>query len=302
MTTLLSTKEVASLLGIHEKKVYKLITDKGLPATKVTGKWRFPRHLVQQWIENNTINYPTQKSLAVSTPALFVVAGSNDVLLDRTLSLFMHQFPQYTAVFGNLGSMGGIKTLHQGLCHMATSHMAEEKAQDFNFGPAAAILEDMPAVVNFCQRDQGLIVARGNPHHITSVQDLALKNLRLVNRSPGTGTRHWLDRALAKAGLSPTDIIGYEHEVSRHLEVGLEVLSGRADCGPGIHSVAGLLGLDFIFMHRERFDLLISKERFFDSNIQDFLHALSTPEFLDLSADLMGYDLTLSGKIIHPPE
>lgn len=302
MTTLLSTKEVASLLGIHEKNVYKLITDKGLPATKITGKWLFPRHLVQQWIENNTINYPAQKRLAISPPALFVVAGSNDVLLDRALSLFMHQFPQYTAVFGNLGSMGGIKTLRQGLCHMATSHLAEEKVQDFNFGPAAAILEDMPAVVNFCQREQGLIVARRNPHHIHSVQDLAHKNLRLVNRSLGTGTRHWLDRALARAGLSPADLIGYGREVSRHLEVGLEVLSGRADCGPGIHSVAGLLGLDFIPMHWERFDLLISKERFFESNIQDFLHTLSTSEFIELSADLLGYDLTLSGKIIHPPE
>ncbi|MFO7877134.1 MAG: helix-turn-helix transcriptional regulator [Desulfovermiculus sp.] len=302
MTTLLSTKEVASLLGIHEKNVYKLITDKGLPATKVTGKWLFPRHLVQQWIENNTINYPVQKSLALSTPALFVVAGSNDILLDRTLSLFMRQFPTYTAVFGNLGSMGGIKTLRQGLCHMATSHMAEEKAQDFNFGPAAAILEDMPAVVNFCQRKQGLIVDRGNPHHISSIQDLARKNLRLVNRSLNTGTRHWLDRALAEQGLFPSEIKGYDREVSRHLEVGLDVLAGRADCGPGIHSVAGLLGLDFIPMHWERFDLLISKERFFESNIQDFLHTLSSPEFIDLSADLMGYDLTLSGKIIHPPE
>jgi excisionase family DNA binding protein len=301
MTTLLSTKEVASLLGIHEKKVYKLITDKGLPATKVTGKWLFPRHLVQQWIENNTINYPGQKGFVFRSPVLFVVAGSNDILLDRSLNLFMRQFPEYTAVFGNLGSMGGLKTLRQGLCHMATSHMAEEDSQDFNFEPAAAILEHMPAVVNFCKREQGLIVSSGNPHQIRSVADLSAKGLRLVNRSLGTGTRHWLDRAIAKAGLSPADITGYEHEVSRHLDVGLEVLSGHADCGPGIHTVAGLLGLDFIPFHWERFDLLISKERFFEANIQDFLHTLSSSDFTDLTADLTGYDLSLSGKIVHQP-
>lgn len=300
MTTLLSTKEVASLLGIHEKNVYKLITDKGLPATKVTGKWLFPKHLVQQWVDNNTINYPRQEGFVFGSPALFVVAGSNDILLDRSLSLFMRQFPEYTAVFGNLGSMGGLKTLRQGLCHMATSHMAEEDSRDFNFGPAAAVLEHMPAVVNFCKREQGLIVSRGNPHHIRSVADLASKGLRLVNRSMGIGTRHWLDQAIAKDGLSPADIIGYDCEVSRHLDVGLEVLSGRADCGPGIHTVAGLLGLDFIPFHWERFDLLITKERFFDANIQDFLHTLSSSEFTNLTADLAGYDLSLSGKIVHP--
>jgi len=300
MTKLLSTKEVASLLGIHEKNVYKLITEKGLPATKVTGKWLFPKHLVQQWVENNTINYPHQESLVFRAPTLFVVAGSNDILLDRSLSLFMRQYPDYTAVFGNLGSMGGLKTLRQGLCHVATSHMAEEESEDFNFGPAAAILEDMPAVVNFCKREQGLIISPGNPHHIRSIADVAAKGLRLVNRSLGTGTRHWLDQALSRNGLSPAGIIGYEREVPRHLDVGLEVLSGRADCGPGIHTVAGLLGLDFIPFHWERFDLLITKERFFDPNIQDFLHTLSSSEFTDLTFDLAGYDLSVSGKIIHP--
>lgn len=300
MTTLLSTKDVASLLGIHEKNVYKLITDKGLPATKITGKWLFPKHLVQQWVENNTINYPEQDELVFCSPALFVVAGSNDILLDRSLSLFMRQFPEYTAVFGNLGSMGGIKTLRQGLCHLASSHMAEKQGTDFNFGQAATELEHMPAVVNFCQREQGLIVPPGNPEGIRSIPDLARRGLRLVNRSLNTGTRHWLDRAIAQAGLSSADINGYDQEVARHLDVGLEILAGRADCGPGIHTVAHLLGLDFLSMHWERFDLLIAKKRFFDPNIQDFLHTLSTSEFTELITDLAGYDLSLSGKIIHP--
>jgi excisionase family DNA binding protein len=300
MTTLLSTKEVASLLGIHEKNVYRLITEKGLPATKVTGKWLFPKHFVQQWVENNTINIPDTGDLAFRSPSLFVVAGSNDILLDRTLNLFMKCFPEYTPVFGNLGSMGGLKALRQGLCHLATSHLAEEGSQDFNFSQAATVLEQLPAVVNFCRRRQGLIVQRGNPCNIRSAADLKSGTVRIVNRSLSTGTRLWFDRSLEQAGIDPRQIPGYGREVQRHLDVGLEVLAGRADCGPAIETVAGLLDLDFIPLHWERFDLLMAKNRFFDIGIQSFLKTLSSQEFHDLANSLAGYDLSLSGKVIQP--
>lgn len=300
MTALLSTKEVASLLGIHEKNVYRLITEKGLPATKVTGKWLFPRHLVQQWVENNTINVPETEGMIFGAPALFVVAGSNDILFDQALNLFMRIYPEYTAVFGNLGSMGGLKALRQGLCHMATSHLAEEDSQDFNFSQAAAVLDHLPAVVNFSRREQGLVVQRGNPRHIRSLADLASGDIRIVNRSLGTGTRLWFDRSLDEHHIDPHHIPGYGHEAQRHLDVGLEVLSGRADCGPCIRTVAGLLGLDFIPMHWERFDLLICKERFFDDNIQAFLKTLASQDFHHLAQNLSGYDLSLTGKVIQP--
>ncbi|MCF8106165.1 MAG: helix-turn-helix transcriptional regulator [Desulfohalobiaceae bacterium] len=301
MISLLSTREVAELLGIHEKKVYKLIHEQGLPGTKITGKWLFPRHLVEQWLENNTINYPGQQEYLSRTPALFVVAGSNDPLLDRTLNLFMAAYPEYTAVFGNLGSMGGLRLLRQGLCHLASSHLAREDLQDFNFSYAAEHLDRAPAVVNFCRREQGLLLARGNPKHISSIADLsAHKDLRIVNRSPGTGTRLWFDRALKENRIDPAALPGYEKELQRHLDVGLEILSGRADLGPGIRTVAGLLDLDFLPMHWERFDLLISRERFFDENIQAFLGLLHDERFRELARGLGGYDLGLSGQMLHP--
>jgi len=300
MTTLLSTKDVASLLGIHEKNVYRLISEKGLPATKVTGKWLFPKHFVQQWVENNTINLPDTGDLAFRSPSLFVVAGSNDILLDRALNLFMRSFPEYTAVFGNLGSMGGLKALRQGLCHLATSHLAAESSQDFNFPQAAKVLEQLPAVVNFCRRQQGLVVQQGNPQNIRSAADLASGSIRIVNRSLSTGTRLWFDRSLEQAGIAPGQIPGYDQEVQRHLDVGLEVLSGRADCGPAIETVAGLLDLDFVPLHWERFDLLMAKDRFFDASIQSFLKTLSSQEFHNLANSLAGYDLSLTGKVIQP--
>jgi len=119
--------------------------------------------------------------------------------------------------------------------------------------------------------------AKGNPKKIAGVADLGKSGLRIVNRPLGTGTRLLLDRELNKAGVKGEKIEGYAHEVQRHLDVGLEVLSGRADAGPGIRPVAALLNLGFIPLRWERFDLMASKERFFDEGVQRFLGLLHEP-------------------------
>ena len=84
----LTTKEVAGLLKVNEKKIYPLLIDKGLPATKVTGKWLFPQHLVEQWVETNTVNYPESNLEPLSYQGLLIITGSNDPLLDQTISYF----------------------------------------------------------------------------------------------------------------------------------------------------------------------------------------------------------------------
>jgi len=158
----------------------------------------------------------------------------------------------------------------------------------------------MPAIVNFCRREQGILVPKGNPKSITSVADLAKAGIKIVNRSLSTGTRLLLDRELKKAGISGEKIEGYSYEVSRHLDVGLEILSGRADAGPGIRAIAGLLDIDFIPLRWERFDLMISKERFFDEGIQRFLGLLHEKEFREIATLLEGYDVNLGGKMVFP--
>ena len=132
--------------------------------------------------------------------------------------------------------------------------------------------------------------------------DLAQTGIKIVNRSLNTGTRLLLDRELKKAGISGEKIKGYSHEVSRHLDVGLEVLSGRADAGPGIRAVASLLGIDFIPLRWERFDLMISKKRFFDEGIQRFLGLLHEKEFHEMTTRLEGYDVNLGGKMVFPTD
>ncbi len=302
MEKLLSTKEVAQFLNVNEKMVYSLVSEKGLPATKITGKWLFPKHLVEQWVEANTINFPDNGVPLPPYDGLLIITGSNDPLLDRAISLFNSHYPDQLAVFGNLGSMGGLSALRNNLCHIASSHLLQEDESEYNFDFAFRELDQMPAIVNFCRREQGILVQKGNPKGISSVADLVQTGLKIVNRSLNTGTRLLLDRELKKAGINGEKIEGYSHEVSRHLDVGLEILSGRADAGPGIRAVAGLLGIDFIPLRWERFDLMISKKRFFDEGIQRFLGLLHEKEFHEMTTRLEGYDVNLGGKMVFPTD
>ena len=302
MKNLLSTKEVAQLLDVNEKMVYTLVSEKGLPATKVTGKWLFPRHLVEQWIEAHTINYPENGIKLPPYHGLLIIAGSNDMLLDKATNLFNTSNTGHLAVFGNLGSMGGLKALRQNLCHMASSHLLQENEDEYNFDFAVKELDRMPAVVNFCRREQGLLVGKKNPKKIKQVSDLTRPEVRIANRPLGTGTRLLLDHEFKRAGIKGEKIAGYTREFSRHLDVGLEILAGRADAAPAIRAVAGILDLEFLPLRWERYDLMVAKDRFFDEGIQRFLSLLHEKQFHELAGSLLGYDLSLSGKMIFPQD
>ena len=196
MKPLMTTKEVAEFLNIHEKMVYTLVSEKAMPATKIAGKWLFPQHLIEQWVENNTINFPDNSRPLTSNQRLIVLAGSNDLLLDQTITLFNRSFSGHLAVFGNLGSLGGVQALRNNLCHIAASHLIQDDEADYNFQCAAQEFDQMPVVVNFCRRLQGLLVRKNNPREIMSIADLGRPGLRLVNRALGTGTRLLLDHEL----------------------------------------------------------------------------------------------------------
>jgi len=300
--TLLTTRELAKFLNINEKMVYTLIAEKGLPATKATGKWLFPRNLVEQWLEAQTINFPKQQDPLPPYDGLLIIAGSNDILLDRTISLINQRHPEEMVAFGNMGSLGGIRALRRNHCHMASSHLIQKNGKEYNFGFARDELLQMPGIINFCRREQGLLIEKGNPRGIESVADLNQAGVKIVNRPLGTGTRLLLDEELTKAGIERNEIEGYTKEVSRHLDLGLEILSGRAHVGPCIRAVAELLGLDFIPIKWESFDLLILKDRFFEKGVQQFLSFLSEPSFKKLGEGLAGYDLSFSGKMLFPTE
>jgi excisionase family DNA binding protein len=296
----LNTKEVAQFLDVNEKMIYALVSEKGLPATKVTGKWLFPKRLVETWLESHIANAPISASMS-SSPKTLILVGSHDILLEKTMDLFNRLHPDYLAVFGNVGSMGGLKALSRGLCHAASSHLLQDNETEYNFDFAHQEFgSGLPAVVNFCRREQGIIMARGNPKAIHDVSDLGREGIKVANRPEGTGTRLLLDRALQKLGIKGSDIDGYGNEFRSHLDVAVEILTGKADAAPAIKPVASLLGLDFISLRWERYDLLIAKDRFFDQGVQLFLGLLHEPEFRVLAENMDGYDLSHSGKMVFP--
>jgi putative molybdopterin biosynthesis protein len=297
----LSTKEVAQFLDINEKLVYSLISEKGLPATKVTGKWLFPRRLVEQWVENHITNYPKLTQHIAPSHGTLIFVGSHDVLLERIIGLFNRLHPDHLAVFGNVGSQGGLNALNLGFCHIATSHLLQEDEEDYNFDFLDRELRgELATVVNLCQREQGILVANGNPKAIHGIADLGQPEVNIANRPVGTGTRQLFDRELQKADLKGKQIKGYKQEFRSHLDVAMEVVSGRADAAPAIRAVADLLGLDFIPLRWERYDLLISRKRFFEQGVQLFLDLLHESSIKDLVKGLGGYDLSLCGKMIFP--
>ena len=296
----LTTKEVARLLHVNDKMVYTLVNEKGLPATKITGKWLFPRRLVEDWLETNILNYRKPGLGSSSDEGILLLAGSDDLLFQKTLALFHARDRSTIAFFANLGSMGGLKSLRRGLCHIGVCHLLQDDNEEYNFDFAEQELDKAPVFVNFSRRQQGLLVQKGNPKEIGGVADLARKDVTIVNRQLGTGTRLLLDYEIAKSEISSGQILGYQNEVSRHLDAGLEVFSGRADAAPAIRAVAGLLGLGFIPLRWERFDLLILRERFFEQTIQNFIGLLHEETFRELAGTFEGYDVSLCGKMLFP--
>jgi putative molybdopterin biosynthesis protein len=154
-------------------------------------------------------------------------------------------------------------------------------------------------LVNLVMRQQGLIVPKGNPENIGSITDLAHRKLRFINRQPGSGTRILFDYKLADSQLAPADIVGYENDEYTHMSVAVAVLSGRADAGLGIMAAARALGLDFIPVVTESYDLVIP-ERFFNTpNVQALLlETIGSDDFKKRVLALGGYGVENTGQMI----
>jgi len=155
-------------------------------------------------------------------------------------------------------------------------------------------------VINLAYRRQGLLAAKDNPLGVEGIKDLTRRDIRFINRNEGSGTRYILDYQLAKKGISPSRINGYQDEKVTHMEVGLSILRNDADIGVGIEYVADLLGLHFIPLVEERFDLVTLKDGFLAHPIKDFF-SLFEPERLTLKTEIFpGYDFRHSGEILYP--
>lgn len=234
-----------------------------------------------------------------------ILIGSHDNTLDILRDELKLKYPYLNLSITSVGSLGGLLAIKRGYAHLATSHLLDENTCEYNISDIKRILPDVEVVlINLVWREQGLIVKKGNPKGIKGLEDL-IRNVTFINRQTGAGTRVLLDYELKKREIDPSKINGYTTEVFTHMAVVSAIESGRVDVGLGIKAAADSMGLDFIPLCRDRYDLIIPKIYYNTPNIQALLEIVNSAQFKKRIEDLgdntsiRGYDICDCGKIIH---
>ncbi len=236
------------------------------------------------------------RSPATIERTIFAI-GSHDMTLDL-MSQFLAE-RQRRLASANVGSLGGLLALKRGEAHLAGSHLLDPQSGEYNLPYIRRYLSGMPIVViGFLKRQQGLVVARGNPKGIRDLDDLTRPDVTFVNRQRGAGTRVLLDYHLEQKGIPTEAISGYNQEEYTHLSVAAAVASGRADCGLAIAAAAQALDLDFIPLFDERYDLVIPREHYESPLLAPLLDLLQDAAFREAVSRMPGYDITPMGTLI----
>ncbi|MBW2708937.1 MAG: molybdopterin biosynthesis protein [Deltaproteobacteria bacterium] len=226
-----------------------------------------------------------------------VIIGSHDMAIDVLGDEVRRNRGGVRISSGNVGSLGGLLAIRKGTCHMAGSHLLDTETGEYNISYIKRYIPNMDVTVfHLVLRDQGLIVNRGNPKHIKGIQDLSQDDVVFVNRQAGSGTRVLFDYKLNQAGLSSDAVKGYDHEEFTHMAVAVDILSGAADCGMGIHAAAKALDLDFVPIEQEQYDLIVPTRMLDQPNIQATLNAMRSDNFRKRVVALGGYDPSRSGE------
>lgn len=227
-----------------------------------------------------------------------VVIGSHDLALDLLASHLRRFDPRARLVSANVGSLGGLHALRRGDAHLAGSHLLDEATGDYNRSFVDRLLPDTEVVlVNLVYRDQGLIVAPGNPARLASLDDLVRPGVRFVNRQKGAGTRVLLDYEMQQRGIRGDQIDGYEREEFTHMAVAAAVLSGSATAGLGIRAAAQALGLDFVPLFKERYDLAVPRRHWDGPLLAPLRQTLASAEYREAVEALGGYDVSEMGQL-----
>ncbi len=226
-----------------------------------------------------------------------VVLGSHDLTIDLLAQFLAERGGRLASA--NLGSLGGLIALQRGEAHLAGCHMLDPLTGEYNLTYVQKYLPDTPVIlIGLVAREQGLIVSRGNPQQIKSLQDLAREGITFINRQRGSGTRFLLDYHLEQLGVAPDGVQGYDREEYTHLLVAAAVASGRATCGLGIRAAAEALDLDFVPLFNERYDLVIPRVHYSSEKLAPLLELLHDDSFRRTVQALPGYDVAPMGEEI----
>ncbi|HRY06715.1 MAG TPA: helix-turn-helix transcriptional regulator [Hyphomicrobiaceae bacterium] len=287
----LTTKEVADLLRLKERKVYDLVADGGIPCVRATGKLLFPRDLVEAWLARNLEYKGGTESLADRPP---IVGGSHDPLLDWAL----REAETGLAVnFG--GSLDGLRRMAKAEAVLAGSHLADESlaiGQSWNVEHVRRQLAGQPVVViEWARRVQGLIVAPDNPQQLDRIE--ALKRRKVIGRQREAGAFVLLERLLSDRDMKLSDIALIDAPARTEADVAAAVADGRADAGLAIEAVARQYRLGFVPLVKERYDLVIWRRSVFEPAVQKLLAFGRSDVFVARAKQLGGYDVSGFGTV-----
>jgi len=290
----LTTSEAAEYLRLGERKLYELVTSGAIPCSKVTGKWLFPRHELDLWVLSGLAR-PAGMIAADPPP---IVGGSQDDLLEWTLRESGSGLASLSE-----GTARGVDRLQRGEIIAAAIHFHSEtisanSADDANIAAVRATpgLHDA-VLVGFARREQGLLLAPGNPKRLHSLADVLGSGAKMAVRQPGAGAQMLLDVLLTRAGAGPKALRRLEPPCLTGPDLAAAIRAGKADCGIATRAAAKSAGLDFVPLLSENFDLLMRQRSYFRPPIQALIGFLGQKRLKLRAAELSGYDPTPAGQI-----
>lgn len=291
MAELLTTGEAADYLRLSERKLYELVAAGALPCTKVTGRWLFPKAALHRWLMSGLVT-PAGMSLSPRPP---VVGGSHDPLLDwalRDSGCGLASLPE--------GSEAGLLRLARGEVMAAAIHLHRLEGEDDAANPdtvaQAPGLHDA-ALIAFCRREQGLVVAPGNPLGLADIAMVAQQRARLAQRPTGAGAQLLLAAFMARAGVTGDALALVKPVCPTGADLAQAVRLGRADCGVASRSVAHAAGLGFVPLLWERFDLVLRQRDYFLPGPQALFGHMRKPAFAAQAEAMQGYDVSEVGRV-----
>jgi putative molybdopterin biosynthesis protein len=283
----LTTKEVAALLHVKERKIYDLAAAGEIPGTRALGKWLFERAAIDAWLGQ----HGNGADVVLKAPPN-VILGSHDPLLEWAVRESGSGLAMYLD-----GSMDGLERFGAGEGIVAGLHVRDAATGDWN---VPAVRETVPSaaavLVEWAWRERGLVVAEGNPLGLKGVADL--KGKRLTTRQEGAGAQVLLTDLLSEAGIDTMGVKSLPPSRTEN-DTALAVLEGEADAAFGLHCLARQFRLDFVPVIRERFDLLVSWREWFQPPMQRLIAFTRTPEFAKKASSLAGYDVSGLGTVHH---
>jgi putative molybdopterin biosynthesis protein len=261
---------------------------------RADGVVKVPR-LSQGFPAGASVEVELRRDLA-SIRQTVLLAGSHDPLLDLLGSLLGSAYPGMGLSVSPLGSLGGLLALARGEAHLAGSHLLDEATGEYNLPFVAQHLPGRTAVITLVHRQQGFLVPPGNPLGIHDFADLTRPEVSFLNRQRGAGTRLLLDLELKRRSIEPGSIRGYEREEYTHTGLAAAVRAGTADTGLGVYSAAQALGLDFVPVAEERYDLVIPEVELETERLARLLEVVRSPVFRAAASAMGGYDTRQSGE------